>query len=94
MRGLKLLSLKSLFLIDPVAPYTGAWIEIVASISYSLRVIVAPYTGAWIEIASNRNVSETTASHPTRVRGLKSLIQCLCILTSTVAPYTGAWIEI
>ena len=34
-----------------VAPYTGAWIEII--FKYVLVIgmsIVAPYTGAWIEI--------------------------------------------
>ena len=34
----------------PVAPYTGAWIEILLSVAVLYHVIVAPYTGAWIEI--------------------------------------------
>ncbi len=34
----------------PVAPYTGAWIEIYHEISYRTLYDVAPYTGAWIEI--------------------------------------------
>ena len=33
-----------------VAPYTGAWIEIVLRPVGWGRVGVAPYTGAWIEI--------------------------------------------
>ena len=33
-----------------VAPYTGAWIEILSKPSSSLLFLVAPYTGAWIEI--------------------------------------------
>ena len=33
-----------------VAPYTGAWIEIVPSGPIQLSAFVAPYTGAWIEI--------------------------------------------
>ena len=34
-----------------VAPYTGAWIEILLNIELFLLIPVAPYTGAWIEIA-------------------------------------------
>ena len=33
-----------------VAPYTGAWIEIVSEEIRLTRAEVAPYTGAWIEI--------------------------------------------
>ena len=33
-----------------VAPYTGAWIEIVQRKQSCHRESVAPYTGAWIEI--------------------------------------------
>ena len=33
-----------------VAPYTGAWIEIVLWYLLFRLVIVAPYTGAWIEM--------------------------------------------
>ena len=34
-----------------VAPYTGAWIEIVDTGYSENHSDVAPYTGAWIEIA-------------------------------------------
>ncbi|WP_404351835.1 hypothetical protein [Caproicibacterium sp. XB2] len=37
-------------LVSTVAPYTGAWIEIVAAGQVPPRQHVAPYTGAWIEI--------------------------------------------
>ena len=33
-----------------VAPYTGAWIEMMYSINIEDINEVAPYTGAWIEI--------------------------------------------
>ena len=33
-----------------VAPYTGAWIEILSRFFRKPYVLVAPYTGAWIEI--------------------------------------------
>ena len=35
-----------------VAPYTGAWIEILTSQKKFFKKFVAPYTGAWIEIQS------------------------------------------
>ena len=34
----------------PVAPFTGAWIEMDNLCSYPLYPLVAPFTGAWIEI--------------------------------------------
>ena len=34
----------------PVAPFTGAWIEIVTFIYLCFYFVVAPFTGAWIEI--------------------------------------------
>mgnify|MGYP006980754455 CR=1 FL=1 len=34
----------------PVAPYTGAWIEICTFQATGKGALVAPYTGAWIEI--------------------------------------------
>ena len=37
-------------LASPVAPYTGAWIEIPLAIASTFKTPVAPYTGAWIEI--------------------------------------------
>ena len=35
-----------------VAPYTGAWIEIIHKSSVFAPCAVAPYTGAWIEMTS------------------------------------------
>ena len=54
-----------------VAPYAGAWIEIVPSL-YCLNLsAVAPYAGAWIEIYQSWRGHASNGSHPTRVRGLK-----------------------
>ena len=39
---------------QPVAPYTGAWIEIQVAQALCLALQVAPYTGAWIEIRVQR----------------------------------------
>ena len=77
----------------PVAPYTGAWIEIQILPNTVTLWFVAPYTGAWIEIYFGHSVMFMHASHPTRVRGLKYLSLC-CMIDIPVAPYTGAWIEI
>ena len=33
-----------------VAPFVGAWIEIVIFVIYLLQRLVAPFVGAWIEI--------------------------------------------
>ena len=33
-----------------VAPFAGAWIEIMKDLKDALRSVVAPFAGAWIEI--------------------------------------------
>ena len=42
---------------DRVAPFTGAWIEIVIPVRYAFAVFVAPFTGAWIEILHLHRIS-------------------------------------
>ena len=54
-----------------VAPYTGAWIEIVVVQPRAALISVAPYTGAWIEINSGSPDIKAPVSLPTRERGLK-----------------------
>ena len=55
-----------------VAPYAGAWIEILAKASKTYAILVAPYAGAWIEIVANIvAVIASVVSLPTRERGLK-----------------------
>ena len=49
-------------LINAVAPFAGAWIEIVILQAADRRVMVAPFAGAWIEI------------HNYPARGLSGLI--------------------
>ena len=41
-----------------VAPYTGAWIEIVCKATIKFNLLVAPYTGAWIEIQIRNLIRE------------------------------------
>ena len=57
---------------EEVAPYAGAWIEIVKQGYVTADTPVAPYAGAWIEISITASSSARfKTSHPTRVRGLK-----------------------
>ena len=58
-----------------VAPFTGAWIEIGhADTTGSAVIRVAPFMGAWIEmIRSSMKTGTGKRSHPSRVRGLKSV---------------------
>ena len=41
----------------PVAPFTGAWIEILTNTVKEEQTIVAPFTGAWIEISPTRTTN-------------------------------------
>ena len=56
-----------------VAPFTGAWIEIVTVVDQLTKyAIVAPFTGAWIEMKRRiLQPKSSMPSHPSRVRGLK-----------------------
>ena len=79
-----------------VAPFTGAWIEILYAPTFTQRqYLVAPFTGAWIEIVTcYYYYLNNIASHPSRVRGLKFPASSMSNIKMTVAPFTGAWIEI
>ena len=80
--------------IDTVAPHWGAWIEMsVMDASRSCRS-VAPHWGAWIEISTCPADCAASASHPTGVRGLKSVWAEQSVARVLVAPHWGAWIEI
>ncbi len=55
---------------------------------------VAPHAGAWIEIyVPLSDMAVSGASHPTRVRGLKSEFEPKTYDKLVVAPHAGAWIE-
>ena len=51
-RGLKLHVLLHVGDGRRVAPFTGAWIEILTSGGNAQSPVVAPFTGAWIEICA------------------------------------------
>ena len=55
-----------------VAPFAGAWIEMVSPLANPLRSRVAPFAGAWIEINFVPGTYFFEAkSLPSRERGLK-----------------------
>ena len=78
-----------------VAPYAGAWIEIINNVVDYREQIVAPYAGAWIEII--KNVGDYMEQIVAPYAGAWIEIgthQNLSDTDYTVAPYAGAWIEI
>lgn len=54
-----------------VAPYVGAWIEILLVITCANAATVAPFVGAWIEICMGVIPGSSTGSLPLWERGLK-----------------------
>ena len=87
VRGLKSSTSQEIVTVLIVAPYTGAWIEILFYLLSPLPRPVAPYTGAWIEIQiRHRKMVTLWPSHPTRVRGLKSSSLLLPRYTATSHP--------
>ena len=56
---------------DGVAPFAGAWIEIVHLYGWSPDHPVAPFAGAWIEIIGHLSIFRAKMSLPSRERGLK-----------------------
>ena len=77
-----------------VAPFAGAWIEMIFRLLAKLLIIVAPFAGAWIEITFTGSLPSGSLSLPSRERGLKCLPFQKLIFPLFVAPFAGAWIEI
>ena len=67
-----------------VAPFAGAWIEILLNGFNGTQQAVAPFAGAWIEIKRTWCDSEMFWSLPSRERGLKFFIEinlCYSVLS-------------
>ena len=77
-----------------VAPFAGAWIEIINHFLACARLVVAPFAGAWIEISAMMPTISPQRSLPSRERGLKSNEADEVSGAVKVAPFAGAWIEI
>ena len=52
-RGLKFIVFSFSEVVDRVAPFVGAWIEILQNFRSCPTCLVAPFVGAWIEILQN-----------------------------------------
>ena len=71
-RGLKFLNhFHASYRQSSVAPFAGAWIEILNAIEFLVDFLVAPFAGAWIEISLFSIRYSSTSSLPSRERGLK-----------------------
>ena len=57
--------------LEIVAPFVGAWIEIVVLIAFCKIAVVAPFVGAWIEINLSHMQNVLFESLPLWERGLK-----------------------
>ena len=77
-------------LINAVAPFAGAWIEIFQTVGYLFRKVVAPFAGAWIEMILGLSSLYPLESLPSRERGLKSRIKPFGFFNFFVAPFAGA----
>ena len=49
-----------------VAPFAGAWIEIIMIFNCSAEIEVAPFAGAWIEIGYNDGTRKACACRSLR----------------------------
>ena len=81
-------------LINAVAPFAGAWIEIGRERNTHALVRVAPFAGAWIEIQMILDAQDMIALLPSRERGLKYGVIYNFKFPPEVAPFAGAWVEI
>ena len=77
-----------------VAPFAGAWIEILKRSNLCGLFSVAPFAGAWIEITADWEAIGANMSLPSRERGLKLHGCHTSVPRQLVAPFAGAWIEI
>ena len=77
-----------------VAPYTGAWIEIITNANYSPTCASLPTRERGLKFPDALYAARESLSLPTQERGLKWNLIEWNTLHLLVAPYTGAWIEI
>ena len=77
-----------------VAPFVGAWIEILVREYGRNGFPVAPFVGAWIEILQKLLDDWCKESLRSSERGLKYQWAFRLCDVVVVAPFVGAWIEI
>ena len=59
-RGLKFKNSMDWHRTNDVAPFTGAWIEMLHNSAWRNTCVVAPFTGAWIEILQSQGTGTGT----------------------------------
>ena len=77
-----------------VAPFTGAWIEILGISNSNTEKRSLPSRERGLKYSTGREINEDTRSLPSRERGLKYQSVDFELNAPQVAPFTGAWIEI
>ena len=77
-----------------VAPFAGAWIEIIHMLDDGSPVKVAPFAGAWIEIFDSANNALVIKVAPFAGAWIEISGGILALIIIFVAPFAGAWIEI
>ncbi len=91
MRGLKL-PYTGEYLNNKGRTLTGAWIETESPVTQGRGIKGRTLTGAWIETPSADEAGASAAVAPSRVRGLKPILQ-LSFRLFLSRTLTGAWIE-
>ena len=77
-----------------VAPFAGAWIEIIKGLYSGHSEHVAPFAGAWIEIKSVFTISSADPVAPFAGAWIEIIMLWNISAKALVAPFAGAWIEI
>ena len=80
-------------LVVNVAPFTGAWIEILDGFTPRNALKSLPSRERGLKSGTGRSYTDTSTSLPSRERGLKSVGRGKRLFPTHVAPFTGAWIE-
>ena len=76
-----------------VAPFAGAWIEILGVRRLGADSSVAPFAGAWIEILGVRRLGADSSVAPFAGAWIEISLLRRLRARSRVAPFAGAWIE-
>ena len=93
-RGLKSRSRKFSTTLKAVAPFAGAWIEMIKVLLVGVTRLVAPFAGAWIEIAHTALTAAPTEVAPFAGAWIEIHLNGNLKTYWNVAPFAGAWIEI
>ena len=93
-RGLKLWDMYYDLKFSRVAPFTGAWIEIIGCGPGWWAPWSLPSRERGLKFYERKPYETQSRSLPSRERGLKSRLGQHPLVGGGVAPFTGAWIEI